>query len=79
MVELISAIQSDADRKGKNDDEEIIEESEDDIETTSTFDIEQFNKWARSQATKDLSQFQHLTSICDIADFRSKISSLNSQ
>ena len=41
--------------------------------------VRNFNKWAKTQASKDLSKFKNLTSICDVNEFRLKISSLNSQ
>ena len=56
-----------------------IEENDEELETTSSFDIDNFNQWARSQATKDLSHFKQLTNICDLEEFRSKVSSLNVQ
>ena len=46
---------------------------------TNVKDIEEFNKWAKGQACKDLSKFKDLTDICDPLEFRSKISSLNEQ
>ena len=42
-------------------------------------DIEEFNKWAKMQTTKDLSKFKQLTSVCDINEFRLSIASLNNQ
>ena len=49
------------------------------IETTNVEDIEDFTQWAKGQASKDLSKFKNLTSICDINELRDKISSLNNQ
>ena len=77
MTDLISSIKSD---DAKN--EEIINDEEDEadeIETTSSIQIENFNKWARSQASKDLSEFKSLTSVCDLIDLRTRIVSLNGQ
>ena len=77
MTDLISTIQSDPKTSEDNVDEE--DESCDEIETTSEVQIEQFNRWAKAQATKDLSESRNLTNICDIIEFRSKVSTLNNQ
>ena len=74
--DLISNIQTDLD---KNEDEEEEPDTFEDEETTNPKDIDDFDKWAKSQATKDLSKFQELTRLSDIIDLRSKISSLNKQ
>ena len=77
MTELISSIQTDIEKKK---DEDIEEENDDEeIETTSTLEIEDFNKWARNQAVKDLSNLKTLTDLCDINELRSSISTLNQQ
>ena len=77
MTELISSIQPDIE-KDKNDNSE--EETEDEeIETTSALEIEDFNKWARNQAAKDLSNFKKLTDLRDMNELRSSISTLNQQ
>ena len=79
MSDLISTIQTDVGaNEDKSDDDEENEESND-IETTSLKDIDDFNRWAKTQASKDLSQFKNLTSVCDINQLRSNISSLNCQ
>ena len=70
MADLISHIQSDIDKnEDKNEEEDIFE----DEETTDPQDIANFEKWARSQATKDLSKFKNLTGLCDIDEMRSNI------
>ena len=80
MSDLISTIQPDEANSSTNDKEEEKEEEEgDDIESTSVADIENFNKWAKMQATKDLAKFKNLTSVCDMNAFRLSISSLNNQ
>ena len=76
MADLISTIQSDID---KTEPEEEKSESSENIETTNSVDINDFEKWARSQATKDLSKFKDLTGLCDIAELRSRICTLNEQ
>ena len=76
MSDLISKINSDIAASG--DAEENVEEAEE-IETTGINDIEQFNKWAKSQAVKDLSKFKSFTSVTNIEDLRTSISSLNYQ
>ena len=75
MTELVSSIQSEVDA-GKED-----QNYEEDKETESTLpsEIEDFNNWARTQASKDLSNFKNLTNLCDMDTLRSNISSLNAQ
>ena len=76
MSDLISSIQPDE----LTTNEEDQEDNElDEIETTHIDDIEEFNKWAKMQASKDLSKFKNLTSISDISALRLNISSLNDQ
>ena len=53
--------------------------TDEELESTDIQDIEKFNKWAKTQAYKDLSQLKNLTDICDPEILRSKISSLNHQ
>ena len=78
MSELISSIQSEQESNEK-DEEEVDDEHEQEIESTSAEDIEEFNKWARTQAKKELSSFKHLVDLCDIDNLRTRISSLNYQ
>ena len=79
MTELISSIQSEIDKSSeeKVEDEEGTGDKE--TESTSMADIEDFNKWARNQATKDLANFKRLTDLCDMNKLRSRISTLNKQ
>ena len=49
------------------------------METTDLQDIEEFNRWARNQPSKDISKFKNLTDLCDLNDFRANVSSLNPQ
>ena len=67
MTDLINKIQSDieSENQGNNEDEEDSTE----IETTDTNDIENFNQWAKAQASKDLSKFKELTTICNVEEF----------
>ena len=74
LADLIKNIQTDVE---KNESEHADEESFEDEESTDPKDIENFEQWARAQATKDLSQFKNLTGLPDIRDLRLKISSLN--
>ena len=76
MADLISNIQTDVEKNDADDEEPDNFEDE---ETTDPKDINDFEKWARSQASKDLSKFNDLTRLSDINDLRSKISSLNKQ
>ena len=78
MSDLISAMQTEV----VSADQGIDEKEEDEnceIETTELTDIEQFNKWAKSQATKDLSKFKNLTKFCSIEELITNISPLNYQ
>ena len=80
MTELISSIQKEKVKTPYDIEEDDIEEDPDEeIETTSHFDIQQFNSWVRNQASKDLLQFKNLMNICDLSELRSKICSLNCQ
>ena len=76
MSDLILNIQTDIEQTEDKDEEEDTFKDE---ETTSVQDIDNFEKWARSQAIKDLSKFKNLTGLSDINEFRLKISSLNQQ
>ena len=60
MSDLISKIQSDIESSSQDNDIEEEDESQD-IETTNLKDIEEFNKFAKMQASKDLSKFKELT------------------
>ena len=78
MCDLIANIQKeiiDKDEENTIEEEDTFEESE----TTNLQDIDEFNKWARSQACKELSTMKNLTDICDPTKLRSSISSLNEQ
>ena len=78
MTDLISSIRTDSesneDKNNEDEDDEAVE-----IETTHLKDIDEFNKWAKSQASKDISKFKNLTNVCDINQLRLQISSLNNQ
>ena len=76
MTELISNIQSELSNQDKSDNSQ---EEDQEVESTCTSDIEDFNRWARDQATKDLSSFKTLTDLCDMNKLRADISTLNSQ
>ena len=74
LADLISNIQTDIGKdESENDDEDTFE----DEESTDPQEIDNFEKWARAQATKDLSQFKNLTGLPDVNDLRLRISSLN--
>ena len=75
MSDLISKIAS----ENKNSPHDLVEEEEagqDEVETTNPVDIDNFIKWAKSQASKDLSKFKKLTNISDITNLRTNIASL---
>jgi chromosomal replication initiation ATPase DnaA len=75
MTDLVSNIQSEM--NANEDDEEDNADKE--SESTEPSEIEDFNNWARNQASKDLSNFKHLTDLCDMNKLRSNISTLNAQ
>ena len=75
MTDLIGSIQEEVEKDVElNNEEEGISE---DIGSTNADNIEEFNKWAQSQASKDLAKFKNLTSLCDMNELRLRISSLN--
>ena len=79
MSDQIAQIHKESvDQDGEKGDIEDEDESEE-IETTDPQNIEEFNKWARTQASKDLSSLKNMTEICDPIKLRSNISSLNEQ
>ena len=81
MSDLISKINTDIEKNEDIDNEDDVDEDIEakEIETTNVEDIEDFTQWAKGQASKDLSKFKNITSICDINELRDKISSLNNQ
>ena len=82
MTDLISSIKPNNEPKDQDQEVEDLDgekDSEHEIETTDLQDIENFNKYVKSQAAKDLSKFKDLTNVCDIEELRSNISSLNFQ
>ena len=78
MSDLIAEIHREVVNEEINEDYEDLDDSEE-IETTNSQNIEDFNKWARSQASKDLSSLKNLTAVSDPIRLRSTISSLNEQ
>ena len=61
MSDLIASIQSDIEKNEASPEVDDSTEEAEEIETTNVRDIENFNKWAKLQATKDLSKFKDLT------------------
>ena len=78
MCDLIANISKEIDERG---DANITEEDDtlEETETTDLQDINDFTKWARSQASKELSTMKDLTDVCDPTKLRSSISTLNEQ
>ena len=79
MTDLISLLNQQTESDKQVNDESEEEQESNELETTSLQDIQDFNKWAKNQASKDLSKFKDLTNITDVKQLRSNISSLNSQ
>ena len=79
MSDLISNIKPDNETNEDPLEEQDDSEEQNEVETTDVNDINEFEKWARAQASKDLSRFKDLTKICDISELRKNISSLNYQ
>ena len=77
MLDLITSIEAKAEDTKESSDAE--DDNVEEIESTAIEDIEEFEKWAKDQASKDLSKFKNLTNICDMDDFRTNISSLTQQ
>ena len=77
MSDLIATIQPEE----ETNENQIIDENDkfEEMETTALEDIEEFNKWVKSQASRDLSKFKNLTQVCDVIELRSNISLLNYQ
>ena len=75
MNDLINLIHKESEKNSlESEAEDLIDE-----ETTSPEDIEDFTKWAKSQALKELSKFKSLTELADIDSLRQQISQLNCQ
>ena len=76
MNDLINLIQKESE---KNDGVDLEEEDCIEEETTSAKDIDEFNKWAKQQALKELSKFKNLTELRNVVTLRRQISELNGQ
>ena len=76
MNDLINLIQKES---VKNDGEDLEVDDCIDAETTSAEDIDEFSKWAKNQALKELSKFKSLTELRDVVTLRGQISELNGQ
>ena len=80
MTDLIKNIQSEIEtNETKNSDDEENSDEDQEVETTSREDLNDFNEWVRNQASKDLAKFKSLVNLCDMKDLRSNIASLNEQ
>ena len=62
-----------------NDEEELEDESFQDVESTTTEELENFEKWAKQQAKKSLMKYKDSTSILQIESLRNLIMKLNTQ
>ena len=76
MTELISKIQSDV---SENAEDGLSDEKDEELETTDAKDIDDFESWAKAQASKDLSSFKSSLNMTDIESLRRNISLLNQQ
>ena len=76
MSDLIDLIQ-----KGNEKNVDVVTDDEENVdeETTAHEDIEEFNTWAKNQATNELSKFKDLIDLLDIVELRQRISELNNQ
>ena len=79
MTELIRNIQTDIENDDNKNEEDDSNCDDNELESTSPSDINDFNNWARNQAVKDLSSLKKYSDICDIIELRSRISALNQQ
>ena len=75
MTDIVKNIQSEV-KKNYVDSNSESDHMEDEIETTSASEMENFNIWARGQALKDLKDFKQSIDLCDITSLRTKMSSL---
>ena len=75
MKDLINEIQKQNEREKEEDDED----EDEDIETTAPEDIDEFEKWATAEASKELKKLADLTNIPDVNELRKSINSLNKQ
>ena len=71
MTDLIADIQTEFENKGDVQDAQDEEDSFEDLETTDQVDIKNFNKWAHSQAAKELLSLKYLTDLWDTKKLRS--------
>ena len=78
MTDLIAEIQSEKVETETELEEEEVDTFEE-METTTGPEIDEFNKWARNQASQDLSALKNLTNLSSPNALRSNISSLNVQ
>ena len=79
MTDIIDSIELQAKTDNENDLEESVEDDFIDEESTSTEDLEKFEKWAKEQAKKSLAQFKDLTSILQVQEIRNLVMTLNIQ
>ena len=78
MTDLLNEIQRQNEKEDEND-KDSADEEDVNVETTSPEDIQEFEKWAMSQASKELDRLSDLTDIPNVVELRKNISSLNYQ
>ena len=80
MTDIIESIERKQGKEENEDDEEELEdESFQDVESTTTEELENFETWAKQQAKKSLMKYKESTSILQIESLRNLIMKLNTQ
>ena len=80
MSDIIFELDKETETEKDNDNEQVESENEFlDEETTSAEDIDKFEKWAKEQAKKTLSDNKELTHLVDMKELRALIINLNGQ
>ena len=79
MTEIIESIEKQVNDTNEDDQDETDDDGFRDEESTTTEELENFEKWAKHQAQKSLMKYKDLTSMIQIEDIRNLIINLNEQ